>query len=120
MRCGLLASTTWLDWLLLPVFLIIHGQTTTVGYHRYFAHRSFKTGRVFQFLLGCACCTNLQRGPLYWAAIHRHHHRHSDKPEDAHSPVRGSFFWAYGGWMFASVEEPKASIASRRAPASAR
>src|SRR5262245_59756826 len=25
----------------------------TVGYHRYFAHRSYKTSRAFQFVLGC-------------------------------------------------------------------
>src|SRR5262249_45618031 len=59
-----------------------------------------------QFILGCLCCVNLQRGPLYWAAIHRRHHRHSDEPGDPHSPIRGGFPWAYFVWMFASLEEP--------------
>jgi stearoyl-CoA desaturase (Delta-9 desaturase) len=102
----LLTGTTWLDWLLLPAFLVVRGYITTVGYHRYFSHRAFKTSRLGQFMLGCLCCVNLQRGPLWWAAIHRHHHRHSDDEHDAHSPVTGSLFWAHCGWTFATLEQP--------------
>lgn len=97
---------TRLDWLLFAAFVLVRGYTTTVAYHRYFAHRSFKTSRPFQFLLALLCCTNLQRGPLWWAAIHRHHHRHSDEPGDAHSPVQGGFIWGYFGWMFLTLEQP--------------
>src|SRR5580693_2691108 len=50
----------------------------TAGYHRYFSHRSFKTSRWFQFVLALLGCTAGQRGPLWWAANHRNHHRHSD------------------------------------------
>jgi stearoyl-CoA desaturase (Delta-9 desaturase) len=89
-----------------PAFLVLRGMVTTVCYHRYFAHRSFKTSRVFQFLLACLCCTNLQRGPLWWSAIHRHHHRHSDAPGDTHSPILGGVLWSYGAWMFATLEQP--------------
>jgi stearoyl-CoA desaturase (delta-9 desaturase) len=99
-------GTTWLDWLVFPAIMYARGLITTIGYHRYFAHRSFKTSRVGQFLLACLCCANLQRGPLWWAAIHRHHHRHSDEVEDAHSPLQGGFLWSYAGWMFATLEEP--------------
>ena len=77
-----------------------------MGYHRYFSHRSFKTSRAGQFLIACLCCTNLQRGPLWWAAVHRHHHRHSDGRADPHSPVRGGFLWAYATWMFSTLEQP--------------
>ena len=104
---GLLwTGTTWLDWMLLPLWLLARGYITTIGYHRYFSHRAFKTSRVGQFVLGFLCCINLQRGPLWWAAIHRHHHRHSDDEYDAHSPVTGSFFWSHCGWTFATLEEP--------------
>jgi stearoyl-CoA desaturase (Delta-9 desaturase) len=103
---ALFAGAAWQDFLLLAVLLPIRGLVTTVGYHRYFSHRSFKTSRVVQFAIGCLCCANLQRGPLWWAAIHRRHHRHADEPGDTHSPVLGGFFWAYCGWMFVTVEEP--------------
>src|SRR4051794_12170389 len=101
-----LTSPTWVDWVLFPLMLLLRGYATTIGYHRYFSHRAFKTSRTFQFLLGCLCCLNLQRGPLWWAAIHRHHHRHSDDENDAHSPVTGSFFWSHCGWTFAALEQP--------------
>ena len=101
-----LTGVTRLDCLLFPAFMLVRGLTTTVCYHRYFAHRSFKTSRPVQFLLACLCCCNLQRGPLWWSAIHRHHHRHSDQPGDPHSPIRGGFLWAYGAWMFATLEQP--------------
>jgi stearoyl-CoA desaturase (delta-9 desaturase) len=93
-------------WALFLPILLVRGFVTTVGYHRYFSHRSFKTSRAGQFILAGMCCANMQRGPLWWAAIHRHHHRHSDTPADAHSPVKGGFLWAYAGWMFATLEEP--------------
>jgi stearoyl-CoA desaturase (delta-9 desaturase) len=71
----------------------------TAGYHRYFAHRSFKTSRAFQFLLGLLGTMSMQNGPLWWASWHRHHHRHSDQPEDAHSPVQRGFWHAHIGWF---------------------
>jgi len=52
----------------------------TAGYHRYFSHRSYKTSRWFQFLLAWLGCTAMQKGPLWWAATHRQHHRYSDTP----------------------------------------
>src|SRR5205823_2854988 len=50
----------------------------TAGYHRYFSHRSYKTSRAFQFVLGWLGAMATQKGPLWWAAHHRQHHRYSD------------------------------------------
>jgi stearoyl-CoA desaturase (delta-9 desaturase) len=71
----------------------------TAGYHRYFAHRAYKTSRVGQFILAWLGCSALQRGPLWWAAHHRGHHRYSDTPKDPHSPHETSFWWAHLGWV---------------------
>ncbi len=71
----------------------------TGGYHRYFAHRSYKTSRLFQFFLGFLGNTSAQLGPLWWAAHHRHHHRYSDQDEDLHSPLKRGFIWAHVGWV---------------------
>ncbi|MGA2187811.1 MAG: acyl-CoA desaturase [Steroidobacteraceae bacterium] len=68
-------------------------------YHRYFSHRTFKTSRVGQFVFGLLGASAVQRGPIWWAAHHRHHHVHSDKPEDVHSPVHHGFFWCHMGWF---------------------
>ena len=71
-----------------------------VGYHRYFAHRTFRTSRVGQFLLALLATTAAQKGPLWWAGHHRNHHRHSDTELDVHSPSQRGFWWAHVGWIF--------------------
>src|SRR5262249_8573974 len=81
----------------------------TLGFHRYFAHRAFRTSRamevVFVILGSCA----LQGPLLYWVATHRRHHQFSDGPGDPHSPhvmgvrpLRGGVGLWHGhvGWMF--------------------
>jgi stearoyl-CoA desaturase (delta-9 desaturase) len=73
----------------------------TAGYHRYFSHRTFKTSRVGQFLLGWLAQTSAQQGILWWAAKHRQHHRYSDLPGDVHSPRQHGMWYAHVGWIFA-------------------
>jgi stearoyl-CoA desaturase (Delta-9 desaturase) len=70
------------------------------GYHRYFSHRTYKTSRVFQFLLALLSQTSSQRGALWWASKHRRHHRHSDTVLDAHSPSQHGFLRAHFLWFF--------------------
>ena len=65
----------------------------TAGYHRYFSHRTYKANRAMQFAIAVVGNSATQRGPLWWAAHHRHHHAHSDTPQDAHSPVQEGGFW---------------------------
>jgi stearoyl-CoA desaturase (delta-9 desaturase) len=74
----------------------------TAGYHRYFSHRSYRTGRLFQFLLGWVGASSAQKGPLWWAAHHRRHHAASDQAGDIHSPVTRSFWWAHVGWVLSA------------------
>jgi len=71
----------------------------TGAYHRYFAHRAYKTSRWFQFVLAWLGCMALQKGPLWWAGHHRHHHKFSDQEEDPHSPIVRSVWWSHVGWV---------------------
>lgn len=71
----------------------------TAFYHRYFSHRTFRTHRFTQFvfaLIGTSCA---QRGPVWWAAHHREHHRHSDEPSDIHSPHQHGLLHSHSGWF---------------------
>lgn len=68
-------------------------------YHRYFSHKSFKTNRVWQFIFALLGASATQRGPLWWAAHHRHHHKYSDQINDTHSPKVHGFFWSHVGWF---------------------
>ena len=68
-------------------------------YHRYFSHRTFKTSRFTQLVLALLGTSCTQKGPLWWAAHHRMHHKYSDAPEDPHSPHQHGFFWSHIGWI---------------------
>jgi stearoyl-CoA desaturase (delta-9 desaturase) len=72
----------------------------TAGYHRYFSHRAYSTSRVFQFILAFLAQSTAQKSVLWWAAKHRHHHLHSDTPDDVHSPRHKGFFYSHVGWIF--------------------
>ena len=77
----------------------------TAGYHRYFAHRTFRTSRAFQFVLAFLGASATQKGPLWWAGQHRIHHSDSDGPGDIHSPRRG-FWYSHQGWIFDPATNP--------------
>ena len=68
-------------------------------YHRYFSHRTYDVSRPVQFLIAVAGATCVQRGPLWWAAHHRKHHRHADTEVDVHSPRIHGFWWSHMGWI---------------------
>ena len=88
----------WTDWVLCVVLYYVRMFFLTAGYHRYFAHRSYGLGRGAQFVMAVGGATCAQKGPLWWAGIHRHHHKFSDTQEDAHTPLKG-FFWSHMGWF---------------------
>ena len=68
-------------------------------YHRYFSHRTFRTSRLLQFVFALIGASSVQRGPLWWAAHHRNHHRHADTVADPHSPRVHGFWWSHAGWF---------------------
>jgi stearoyl-CoA desaturase (delta-9 desaturase) len=71
----------------------------TAGFHRYFAHRTYKMGRGMQLFMAVLGTLTLQKGVLWWAAHHRAHHKYSDQPEDIHSPIQRGFWWSHVGWI---------------------
>ena len=77
----------------------------TAGYHRYFSHRSYKMGRVAQFLMAFLAESSAQKGVLWWAAQHRDHHQHSDNLNDVHSPSQQGFWWAHVGWVLSNKHD---------------
>ena len=95
-------SVNWLAITLCLTFYVIRMFGITAGYHRYFSHRTYKTGRFFQFVLAWLGCSALQKGPLWWAAHHRNHHKYSDTDKDPHSPIAKSVWWSHVGWVIDS------------------
>ena len=81
------------------LFYFVRMFAITGVYHRYFSHTTYKTSRFFQFLLAVLGATTVQRGALWWASHHRHHHLYSDTAQDVHSPRRSGFWWSHIGWI---------------------
>jgi stearoyl-CoA desaturase (delta-9 desaturase) len=75
-------------------------------YHRYFSHKAFKTDRFWQFVFAVIGNASVQRGPLWWAAHHRHHHRFADRENDVHSPLQHGFWWSHIGWLTSRANFP--------------
>lgn len=96
---ALWTGATWFDWLICISLYFVRMFFVTGGYHRYFSHRTFKTSRIFQFFLAFMAETSVQKGVLWWAANHRHHHRYSDTPEDPHSAKHFGFWYSHIGWI---------------------
>ena len=90
---------TWTAVGLCVLFYLVRMFGITGVYHRYFAHRSYKTSRWFQFVLAWIGCSAMQKGPLWWAGHHRHHHKHSDQEDDPHSPIVRTVWWSHVGWV---------------------
>ncbi|NCO19277.1 MAG: acyl-CoA desaturase [Gammaproteobacteria bacterium] len=70
----------------------------TAFYHRYFSHRAFRTSRPVQFGFALIGAAATQRGPLWWAAHHRRHHKRADRAGDPHTPRKG-MYWSHMGWF---------------------
>jgi stearoyl-CoA desaturase (delta-9 desaturase) len=98
---ALFVVVTWQDWVLCACAYLVRMFFITAGYHRYFAHRSYRMGRVNQFLMAFGGTTALQKGPLWWAGHHRVHHRFTDLDGDVHSP-RDGFWWSHVGWILST------------------
>ncbi|MDQ2709964.1 MAG: acyl-CoA desaturase [Actinomycetota bacterium] len=99
----------WHDLGLLAAFYVVGCLGITVGYHRYFTHRSFKARPWLRVALAITGSLAIQGSVVHWVADHRRHHAFSDKEGDPHSPwlfgtsplaVARGFVHAHFGWLF--------------------
>ena len=102
----------WTDLAIMFVFYAISGLGVTVGYHRHFTHGAFKAKRPLRIVLAVAGGLSIEMSVIDWVAVHRRHHKYSDKEGDPHSPWRfgtdwraltKGLIWAHMGWLFDSA-----------------
>ena len=94
------------NWKVLGLTILLAGLGgigTTVCYHRALAHRTLKLNKVIEHLLVFWAMFNGSGNAASWVAYHRHHHSHTDKPEDISSPKQGGFWWAHLRWLYQSA-----------------
>ena len=95
-------GVVWQEPLLMLSGLWIAGMGITFGYHRFFAHRSFKVHPAVQFIAMLCGSAALQNTILKWSSDHRIHHNKLDTNEDPYSITKG-FFHAHIGWVVESI-----------------
>jgi stearoyl-CoA desaturase (Delta-9 desaturase) len=100
----------WSDLLVFAIMYVLTGMGVTVGFHRLFTHRAFKTTRTVRAILAVLGSAAIEGPVISWVADHRKHHAFSDRPGDPHSPhVDHGVGWrgalkgllhAHVGWLF--------------------
>lgn len=93
------------------VLLYLTGLSITVGYHRYFSHKSFKTNSIIEAILLFFGAMAAQGSALRWGFDHRIHHAHVDTENDPYSIKKG-FWFAHFTWIW---EKPR-TIDSKTVP----
>ena len=112
-------TLVWQDLVVLAITYLLTGLGVTVGYHRLFTHRSFKTSPAMRIVLGALGSAAIEGPVIEWVSTHRQHHRYSDHPGDPHSPhtehaggwggaLRG-LYHAHVGWTFGGAGSGRAS-----------
>lgn len=96
---------------LFAAFFCATGLSITVGYHRLFAHLTFRARwpvKLFTLLFGAAAFEN---SALEWVSDHRKHHQHTDHDDDPYSVTHG-FWHAHMGWILfkLNAEPPRDNV----------
>ena len=73
-------------------YQIIAHVGISAGLHRYWAHKSFTAGPIFEIVTLYFATLAGARSPIGWISAHRMHHHHSDKELDPHSPKYKGFW----------------------------
>jgi stearoyl-CoA desaturase (delta-9 desaturase) len=82
----ILFPTGWVEWTGFALFYVLNILGMSIGYHRYFTHKSFETSKPMRYALGALAQGGVYGSLKRWVADHRRHHALSDKPGDIHSP----------------------------------
>src|SRR5262245_22363281 len=87
----------------------LSGLAITGGYHRLFAHRSYRCSKpvtIVYLLFGAAAAQN---SALAWASDHRRHHAHTDDDGDPYDARRG-LWWSHVGWVLRDTEPDYSNV----------
>ena len=109
--------TTWqVVVLALALHWVCIGWGIGMGYHRLHTHRSYTVPKPVEYFLAVCGALTLQGGPIFWTALHRIHHQHSDKPGDPHTPHDGKW-WSHILWtIFGEELNANTEVTGKYAP----
>eukprot|EP00842_Homolaphlyctis_polyrhiza_P006443 jgi/Hompol1/67/HPOL_003133-RA len=93
----------WNTFVFAVFWYFLTGFGITVGYHRYWSHRSYEASKPMQVVLALAGAGAAQGSIRWWSRGHRAHHRYTDTPKDPYS-ARNGFFWSHLGWLLVKTD----------------
>lgn len=87
------------NWIAFIACMFYCGLSITAGYHRLWAHKTYETHPVIEFIFAIGGAFSIQNSALHWSSDHRIHHGKVDDPEkDPYAATRG-FWYSHIGWM---------------------
>jgi fatty-acid desaturase len=107
-------------WQAVVVAVVLHwtciGWGIGMGYHRLHTHRAYTVPKPLEYFFAVCGTLTLQGGPIFWVAVHRIHHQHSDKPGDPHTPHDGKW-WSHILWtIFGEEMNANTEVMGKYAP----
>jgi stearoyl-CoA desaturase (delta-9 desaturase) len=91
-------GVVWQEPLLLFILWFLSGMGITMGYHRLFSHKAYKTNVFVEWILMIFGSMALENTILKWCSDHRIHHTKAETKEDPYSITEG-FWHAHIGWI---------------------
>lgn len=120
LHLGALGALFTFSWPAFLVFLLLSWVSASLGigvtYHRLLTHRGFKTPKPVEYLGTLCGMLASEGGAVSWVAMHRAHHRFSDRPgRDLHTPKDG-FWWSHIGWVLCDMGVDRRAFEREHAP----
>lgn len=77
-----------------------------IGIHRFYTHRSFKTGKAWEYVIAFFSVVCGISPPIHYVYLHRLHHKYSDTDLDPHNPSHGALRAIFGLWIVQWHDNP--------------
>lgn len=90
---------SWQIWAFAGAYMFVTGLCVTGGYHRLFAHRSYKASWPIRLFFLIFSTATFEGSVLEWSTDHRNHHLYTDTDRDPYNIKKG-FWYAHIGWLF--------------------
>lgn len=96
-------------WSLTLVFYLWHTFGVTIGLHRLLSHRAFRCHKIVEYFFVFGAYLAFHGAPIWWATIHRNHHKYVETPLDPHAPKYGALkaYFFYRRWKYDAHQDPR-------------
>ncbi|HEY9786308.1 MAG TPA: fatty acid desaturase [Candidatus Obscuribacterales bacterium] len=89
-------------------FYLWHTFGVTIGLHRLLSHRAFRCHKAVEYFFVLGAYLAYHGSPIWWATIHRAHHRYVETELDPHAPKFGPLkaYFFFRHWSYPAHFDP--------------